>query len=265
MNTLQAIKDLLNRGFEDLGYIGVIITGVVIFLLTLLVSSFVSGALKSFLKRDETRLPAMSIYINISRFIIWTLGISFICYFCFNIDISGIIAAMGITGIAISLGFKDTLSNLISGIQISSMKLMEPGDHVMIANLTGTVIDTTWRHTELENMDGEVIVVPNSVINSTAIIKKTPYSNVRVNVHIHAKSRTLSALSNEITDVVYETVSKIIPIKGKVTITFSSVSDTGAKGILSFSTIQNINREQIIVVKDATVRAIAPYIEAAKE
>lgn len=56
---------------------------------------------------------------------------------------TGFVAALGIGGIAISLGFKDTISNLISGVQVSALKIMVPGDHVMIGTHTGIVIDTT--------------------------------------------------------------------------------------------------------------------------
>lgn len=42
---------------------------------------------------------------------------------CFGIDVSAAITALGIGGIAISLGFQDTISNLIGGVQVSCCAL----------------------------------------------------------------------------------------------------------------------------------------------
>lgn len=93
---------------------------------------------------------------------------------CFNVNVQAAITALGVGGIAISLGFQSTLSNLIGGVQIVLAGIVEPGERIRISTYEGVVRDVTWRHTEIETADGEFVVVPNSVINTEALVKLPP-------------------------------------------------------------------------------------------
>ncbi|MDO5329279.1 MAG: mechanosensitive ion channel [Coriobacteriia bacterium] len=241
------------------------VTAAIIILTTMIVCWIATRCLRRFLTRDKVPLPSMSIYLNIVRFTIWAIGISILLATCFGINVTGIIAALGVGGIAISLGFKDTISNLISGVQVSTMKIMKPGDHIEVSGKTGTVADTTWRHTTIENMYGEKIVVPNSVINSNAIVIKQPFRNIRVHIQLHSKSEVLSAISTKITDEVKFAVEKFAEIDGDVKILFTSIVDSGAKGTVVFKMKDDIDGPMAVRVKDIVIRVIAPYVEEAKK
>ena len=79
-------------------------------------------------------------------------------------------------GIAVSLGFQSTLSNLISGLQIAISKLIVPGDRIKISGHEGTVTDMSWWNTTIETDQGNKVIVPNSVINTSALVKIAPES-----------------------------------------------------------------------------------------
>ena len=49
---------------------------------------------------------------------------------CYGVDVSAAITALGIGGIAISLGFQDTIANLIGGLQVSLLRIIKPGDNI---------------------------------------------------------------------------------------------------------------------------------------
>lgn len=187
------------------------------------------------------------------------------CSTCFGFDVTGLVAALGVGGIAISLGFKDTISNLISGVQVSTCKIMQPGDHVMISNHTGTVIDTTWRHTTIQNMYGETIIVPNSIINSSAIVKKAPYSTVRVHIALHSKSELLTDVSDRIIQEVRAAAINFGTLTEDVKIKFNSIADGGAKGTVLIKFAEDLDGAAVIDIKDAIIKIIAPYVENAKE
>ena len=70
---------------------------------------------------------------------------------CFNIDASALITALGVGGIAVSLGFQDTLSNLIGGLQMTFMGIIKPGDNIEVGSEKGVVQDITWRHTTIKD------------------------------------------------------------------------------------------------------------------
>ncbi len=113
----------------DNDWIAAAVTALVILLITFLVARLVVKLLRAALQSEENKiLPANSIFINIARGAVWVVGICVILATCFNINVSAVIAALGIGGIAISLGFQDTISNLIGGLQVSLTKILKPGD-----------------------------------------------------------------------------------------------------------------------------------------
>ena len=58
-----------------------------------------------------------------------------------------------------SLGFQDTLSNLIGGLQVSLLRIIKPGDNIEVGSATGVVKDITWRHTTIRNGAGEEVLL----------------------------------------------------------------------------------------------------------
>ncbi len=232
---------------------------------TAVVCKIVTIVIKRFLTRDKVPLPSMSIYLNIIRFACWFIGISLMLGTCFGIDISAFVAALGVGGIAVSLGFKDTISNLISGIQVTSCKIMEPGDHVEIGKYTGIVQDTTWHHTTLKGVNGEKVIVPNSVINANSVVKLMPFSVVRVRIQLHSKSEALTDVSDKIISEVRAAVKEFGPLNDDISISFSSIADGGAKGSVIVQMLNEIDGATAYKIKDTIIRTIAPYVEAAKE
>ncbi|MBS4844300.1 MAG: mechanosensitive ion channel, partial [Collinsella sp.] len=98
------------RWVHNIIWAGILVIG------TTIATKVVSKTLRHLLNRDDNPLPASSIFINIARAVIWMIGGSFILDNCFGINANALVAALGVGGIAISLGFQDTLSNLIGGM-----------------------------------------------------------------------------------------------------------------------------------------------------
>ena len=134
---------VLIKDFTGIEWLPFLVTGIAIIICTAIVCSIVTSVIKRYLSRGKAKIPSMSIYINIGRICVWAIGISILLATCFDIDVSGLVTALGVGGIAISLGFKDTINNLISGVQVTSCKIMEPGDYISVGDKSGIVVDTT--------------------------------------------------------------------------------------------------------------------------
>ena len=79
---------------------------------TAVAAKVASKTLHHLLSRDDNPLPSSSIFINIARAIIWMIGGSFILDNCFGINANALVAALGVGGIAISLGFRTRCQTL---------------------------------------------------------------------------------------------------------------------------------------------------------
>ncbi|MCL1798609.1 MAG: mechanosensitive ion channel family protein [Eggerthellaceae bacterium] len=152
-------------------WVMIALTALAIIVATAIVSWLVTRFLKHILMREDSVLSSSSIFLNIARAVVWILGVCVILDACFGINVTAVIAALGVGGIALSLGLQDTIANLVGGLQVSLTKLIQPGDKIQVGTDSGVITDITWRHVTLLNDKGETVVIPNASINKAALIK----------------------------------------------------------------------------------------------
>ena len=78
-----------------------------------------------------------------------------------GVDVSALVAGLGLTGFALGFALKDTISNLLSGVLILLHKPFVVGDVITIAGFAGKVVTIDLRYTEL-NSEGNKILIPNA-------------------------------------------------------------------------------------------------------
>ena len=88
-----------------------------------------------------------------------------------GVNISAIVAGLGLTGFAFGFAFKDMLSNFISGALIFIYEPFKLGDTIEVEGKTGKVIDINLRYVTIEAEDKKVLV-PNSISVSKVISVK---------------------------------------------------------------------------------------------
>ena len=85
-----------------------------------------------------------------------------------GIDVSALIAGLGLTGFALGYAFRDALSNLIAGVLIILYQPFKPGNLVTVSGHTGRVTSINFRYTVLD-VEGKTVLVPNSTVFGTVI------------------------------------------------------------------------------------------------
>lgn len=243
---------------------------VVIGIATLALARIVTRALRHALNRDSNPLPSASIIINIGRAAVLIAGGSIILDACFGINANALIAALGVGGIAVSLGFQDTLSNLIGGMQVTFMGIIKPGDNIEVGSSSGVVQDITWRHTTIKDTSGQVVVIPNSVISKTALVHLLPANRVivpfavaRTSVSTLTDTAAAAPLSMNTLSVRLAVDAKraadgISPVIDGPNVYFSEITELGIKGKIVF---QIEDASMTGRAADAVIRAIAPTLE----
>ena len=83
----------------------------------------------------------------------------------FGVNITAIVAGLGIAGVALGLGAQQFVRDAINGIFLLAEDQYRRGDVIKIADVTGTVEDITIRRTVLRDIDGVVHSVPNGSIS----------------------------------------------------------------------------------------------------
>ena len=108
--------------------------GIVAFVLLYLLIKKITK--KILTKKEKSQiLPTV---IRIIRYIIYVLLVIYILG-VFKIDISALLGAAGIVGVAVSFASQTSLSNIISGFFIVSEHALKIGDFITVEGISGTV------------------------------------------------------------------------------------------------------------------------------
>lgn len=129
---------------------------------------------------DDRLIPLIE---KIIKVIILALAVIFI-FDSWEIDISPLLATAGIAGIALSLAVKDSLANVLGGLQLVLDKTFKVGDKIKLeSGELGVIFDIGLRSTKLRTYDNEVIYIPNGYLANAKIKNYTvPDLKLRVNV-----------------------------------------------------------------------------------
>jgi small-conductance mechanosensitive channel len=90
-----------------------------------------------------------------------------------GVNISALVASVGLSGFAISFAMKESLSNLLAGMMILFYQPFKKGDTICVDSYEGKVIAIDLRYTSLASTKSEkpnrVFLIPNSVLLTKSI------------------------------------------------------------------------------------------------
>ena len=113
-------------------------------------------------QRSETfRSIITSIFSYIMFFILVTIILNI-----FGVDVTSLLAAAGVVGIALAFGAQTLVKDLLAGLFIWGEGTIAVGDLVSINNLDGTVESITIRTTSIRNYNGNIYNIPNGDIRT---------------------------------------------------------------------------------------------------
>ena len=105
----------------------------------------------------------------------------------FNVNVSALVATLGVTSIAIALAAQEVLGNTISGFIIMIDQPFRLGDRIELLELDtwGDVQDIGLHSTRILTRDHRLISVPNSLIGKSQVVNHSIPSTVyRVETHV---------------------------------------------------------------------------------
>jgi small-conductance mechanosensitive channel len=85
-----------------------------------------------------------------------------------GLDVSALVAGLGLTGFALGFALKDVLSNVLAGVLILVYRPFRRHDRIMVAGFEGRVADIDLRYTTLD-ADDRRILIPNATLFTNAI------------------------------------------------------------------------------------------------
>ena len=177
----------------------------------------VGGAVEMVSARAGGALESPTLVVNLARIAVATLGF-FIILQNLGIDITALITALGIGGIAIALALQDTLGNLFAGIQIILSKQVRQRDYIRLSSgEEGWVTDVKGRNTTIQTFpDGNLVTVPNSMLASSIVKnfsmpRRALWVTLEVGVSYDSDLNHVEAVALEVAKQVLEEVDGGVP------------------------------------------------------
>ena len=118
-------------------------------------------------------------------------------------NLSGLIAGLGISSLAVALAAQDSLSNFFGSLSIMLDKPFDVGDYIVVSgDLEGTAEHVGLRSTRIRQPSGSLVTVPNANLASAVVYNETKRTQRRVQLTVALEYRTpLEALEAFITAV----------------------------------------------------------------
>ncbi len=160
-----SIQDLIEEPILIVGIISTLVGAV-------LIVALFNALISRIEKRGDLEKGKLVHMRRFFQIIIYTTA-GFIILSILKVDITGMVAGLGVGALVIGFGLKDIIENWVSGILIMWGKTYAIGDVIRVGDLTGKVTDIALRTTKLKTYDRNEIIIPNFVLMQEKIINLT--------------------------------------------------------------------------------------------
>ena len=155
---------------------------------------------------------------------------SYYCLSALGVNMSGLLAVGGVSGIAIGFAAQKLVSNCIGGVLIFITQPFVEGDHVQFNEIDGRVDMVGWHSTRIASIDdGYSYIVPNTDVLGSALknLSRRQYVPIKVTIpfpaNIDGIDETQTFL-DDVTKLVKETVDEFSVRPPSVTTVFDGLT-----------------------------------------
>lgn len=148
----------------------------------------------------------------VTRVVIWSIALLLILD-NLGINITALIASLGIGGVAVALAVQNILGDLFASLSIAIDKPFEVGDSIVIDDLNGTVKYVGLKTTRLTSISGEELVISNADLLKSRIHNFKKMQERRMVFTIGVTFDTSSEKLRRISEIIQEIFSHIPTVR----------------------------------------------------
>ncbi len=134
-------------------------------LVDLVTASLLRRAEESEGKLDDALVPlipkTLKIFVTVAGFVFIANNL--------NLDVTGLLAGLGLGGLAFALAGKDLVQNLFGSITVLMDRTFTVGDWIVVGDVEGTVERIGFRSTRIRTFYNSLVTVPNSRFISASV------------------------------------------------------------------------------------------------
>jgi small-conductance mechanosensitive channel len=140
---------------------------IIIMIIFWIISLIFRGIVRRYGERTRLNEDVRDLLVRIIHIAILVIG--FITALgTIGVDVTALVAGLGLTGFALGFALQDIISNTLAGILLLMHRPFRRGNYIKVGDKEGTVIDMDLRYTMLQK-DNLKILIPNSTMFKEAI------------------------------------------------------------------------------------------------
>ncbi|MEH6596255.1 MAG: mechanosensitive ion channel family protein [Colwellia polaris] len=160
-----------------------LLIALVIVLITYAFAKLARSIAKRILQKTKLRKSLINLLILFSSITIWIIGLMIAAIIAFpDLTPTKMLAGLGIGSVAIGFAFKDIFENFLAGIIILLRKEMRINDFIACEGYEGTVESILVRETHIRQPDGELVILPNSMLFKNPLTIRTDIAQRRTTI-----------------------------------------------------------------------------------
>ena len=173
---------------------------------------------------DPNAATASHMVALLSRIMMWSLGILFVLS-NMGIEVTSLLAGLGIGGIAIAFALQGILSDLFASFSLYADKPFRIGDYIVIGTDSGVVEKIGIKTTRIRTLQGEELVVSNAELTTARVQNFKKMSKRRIVSQFGVTYETPQARLKEIPEIVTRTF-ETLPSADLDRVHFTSFGDS---------------------------------------
>jgi small conductance mechanosensitive channel len=146
------------------------IVAAVVMALSFFLAGVVSRLVSEALSRRGVNREFTQFFCELSRWSIIILGV-IVALQQVNFDVTAFLTGLGIVGFTIGFALQDVSKNFVAGLLLLLQQPFAVGETIQVAGFTGKVAAISMRATELETPEGQTVLIPNTTVFTSPIIK----------------------------------------------------------------------------------------------
>lgn len=176
---------------------------------TALINFLINDRARSRVNYDPSTATTMGALSLITRVALWTIILLIMLENIPGIQITSLIASLGVTGVAVALAVQRILGDLFASLSIALDKPFVLGDFIIIDQYQGTVENIGLKSTRLRSLEGEQLIFSNSDLLNSRIHNYKRMARRRVQFPLRISLKTPTEKLGEIPGIVEGSISSL--------------------------------------------------------
>jgi small-conductance mechanosensitive channel len=164
----------------------------------------------------DPSMPTTTLTENLVRIVVVTIGLLVILA-GLRLEITPILTALGVGGLAVALALQDTLANLFAGLYLTVAKHIRIGNYIKLSSgEEGYLVDIDWRASRLRQLSNNTVLVPNarlsqSIVTNYHVPEHEMVVTIEASVDYASDLNRVETIATEVAHDVMRTVEGGVP------------------------------------------------------